>query len=58
MKKLFAVLIIGLFFACGLTGAYADTYVKVLCDKKQSDVYVNGEIVGTFYDVPLEFILG
>lgn len=57
MKKLFAVLMIGLFFACGLTGAYADTYVKLLSDKKQSDVYVNGEIAGTFYDVPLEFIL-
>ncbi len=57
MKKLFAVLVVGLFYAHGLNGAYADTYVKLLSDKKQSDVYVNGEIAGTFYDVPLEFIL-
>ncbi|WDP91961.1 MAG: PEGA domain-containing protein [Desulfobacter sp.] len=37
--------------------AYADAYIKLVSDQSESDVYVNGDIVGTYYDTPLEFIL-
>ncbi len=37
--------------------SYADAYIKLMCDESGSDVYVNGEIVGTYDDMPLEFIL-
>lgn len=54
MDKLLILMLCTLFFA---TNLHADSYVKLICDKPKSDVYVNGEIAGTFYDVPLEFVL-
>ncbi|MCZ4339894.1 RHS repeat domain-containing protein [Shewanella colwelliana] len=51
-----AILVLILGFFCGQQ-LHADTYIKLISDRPQSDVYVNSEVVGTFYDTPLEFIL-
>ncbi len=50
----------GYLFILGLSmvnTVYADAMVKLLSDKNDSEVFVNGEIVGTYIDMPLEFIL-
>ncbi|MFD2229502.1 hypothetical protein [Alkalimarinus sediminis] len=36
---------------------HADTYVKLLSDSAESDIYINGEVSATFYDEPVQFIL-
>ncbi len=54
MKKMIFVLAAVLLYA---PSVYSDAYIKLVSDKSESDVYVNGEVVGTYYDVPIEFIL-
>jgi formylglycine-generating enzyme required for sulfatase activity len=54
VKKRLSVLILMILYAQIL---YADAYIKLMCDESGSDVYVNSEIVGTYDDMPLEFIL-
>lgn len=54
MRKMIFILGAVLLYA---PSVYSDAYIKLVSDKSESDVYVNGDIVGTYYDVPIEFIL-
>jgi|GEM_PF-4234052 len=54
MKKIIFIFAAVLLYA---PSVYSDAYIKLVSDKSESDVYVNGDIVGTYYDVPIEFIL-
>lgn len=39
------------------SNVFADAYVKLIADKQECDVYVNGEFAATYSDLPLEFQL-
>lgn len=47
-------MILGVF--CGQL-SFSDAYIKLMSDESGSELYVDGEIVGTYDDIPLEFIL-
>lgn len=36
---------------------YADALIKLVSDQHDSEVFINGEIIGSYIDMPLEFIL-
>lgn len=54
MKYLLSIVLL-LFF--GADKLFADTYVKLLSDTAESDIYINGDVSGTYYDEPIQFIL-
>lgn len=54
MKKVCIILLSGLGFASGI---FADADVRVIADKSDSEIYVNGEFVGTYSDTPFDFKL-
>ena len=39
------------------SSVFGDAYVKLIADKQECDVYVNGEFAATYSDLPLEFQL-
>ena len=44
-------------FIMAASFSYSAGYVKLMSDKSGAEVYANGELVGTYIDTPIEFIL-
>ncbi|MCS5422161.1 MULTISPECIES: PEGA domain-containing protein [Psychrilyobacter] len=54
MKKILWIMILGIFYG---QLSFSDAYIKLMSDQSGSDIYVDGEIAGTYDELPLEFIL-